>query len=78
MKFSKRIVSPLRTGEGKVMNRAAGHNDVGSLIKAQFDPGMRSLTANNSFADVHGDDASDNKPSGKRINQSIRLNGGVK
>lgn len=51
VKFSKRIVSPLRTENGQITNRAAGNNDVGSIIKAQFDQNVRSST--NSFIDVH-------------------------
>ena len=38
VKFAKRIVSPMKTVNGVVQNKAAGHNDIGQMIKAQFDP----------------------------------------
>ena len=41
IKFSKRQVSPIKTGDGKVLHRAAGHNDVGNLIKSQYNPAVR-------------------------------------
>lgn len=50
-KYAKRIVSPLRADDGKISNRAAGNNDLGTIIKAQFDANLRSLT--NSFQEQH-------------------------
>ena len=44
VKFAKRIVSPMKTVNGVVQNKAAGHNDIGQMIKAQFDPQLRSLS----------------------------------
>ena len=57
IKFSKRIVSPMKSGDGKVVNRAAGHNDVGNIIKGQYNPAARALTASNSFANEIGDES---------------------
>ena len=38
-KFAKRIVEPVKADDGKVLNKATGHNDVGALLKQQFDRG---------------------------------------
>mmetsp|Transcript_31742 Transcript_31742/g.42050 ORF Transcript_31742/g.42050 Transcript_31742/m.42050 type:complete len:187 (+) Transcript_31742:339-899(+) len=49
LKFSKRMVSPTKTPDGSVINRAAGHNDVGSIIKAQFNVDLREKSAKSAF-----------------------------
>ena len=51
VKFSKRIVSPLVKNDGSILNRAAGNNDIGAMIKMQFDPNLR--TKSNAFAELH-------------------------
>lgn len=33
-RFSKKSVSPMRTSEGKVLNKGAGNNDLASIIKS--------------------------------------------
>ena len=59
--YSKRIVSHLRTPDGKVVNKAAGDNDVGTIIKSQFNPDLRPKTS--TFEEQH---AREDKQ-GKRI-----------
>ena len=34
----------MRTIDGKIVNRAAGHNDLGAIIRSQFEPELRSQT----------------------------------
>lgn len=69
VKFAKRIISQMKTGDGKMANRAAGHNDVGSLIKGQFDPTMRTLTDNNTFANAKGEES---ERSRRQFNRGIK------
>ena len=40
-KFSKRMASPMETPNGHIANKAAGNNDVGSIIKAQFNSDLQ-------------------------------------
>ena len=51
VKFTKRIVSPLIQKDGSVLNRAAGNNDIGAMIKMQFDPNINAKL--NAFAELH-------------------------
>ena len=41
----------MKSIDGHVSNKAAGNNDLGSLLKEQFDPTLR--PKNNAFDDVH-------------------------
>lgn len=66
-------MSHLRTPDGKVVNKAAGDNDVGTIIKSQFNPDLRPKTS--TFEEQH---AREDKQ-GKRIishNHSFVLQSG--
>ena len=47
-KFAKRIVSPIKGDGGKIVNKAAGNNDIGSMLRQEG----RSNTLN-SFVDQY-------------------------
>ena len=47
-KFAKRIVSPMKGYDGKIVNKAAGDNDIGSMLRSNG----RSITLN-SFRDQY-------------------------
>ena len=57
-KFAKRIVSPMKGQDGKIINKAAGDNDIGSMLRSSG----RSFTLN-SFRDQY----SQEEKQGKRI-----------